>query len=412
MIIFFLVAGLMLIVALAFVLIPLFGKRFSSGGVSHGQTNLSIYRDQLQELESDLVNATLDQAQYETAKRELERRALEEYEDEQSVLASGGSGPNWTLATIVAVLIPLVTVSFYLALGTPVALDKENVTSQVQEGHDLSPERLLAMIDGINDRLRSNPDDVDSWHMLAKTSQAIGKFPEAAKAYRELIRRVPPDAQLLADFADTLAVVNGRSLVGEPQELIEQALKLDPKNIKALALGGTVSFQKQEFSQAAARWRQILDLVPADAEFAQRIRESVADAEQRARASVVTGNSDQKLKSKNASVSGNIVLDSAVAKAVSSDDTVFVFARAANGPRMPLAILRMRVKDIPASFELTEAMSMAPEMSISKFSDLLIGARISKSGNATPQPGDWESELVPAKVGVTGLSLVIAHIVR
>lgn len=420
MITFFIVAGLMLVIALLFVLLPLIGKRLRFGEVSHGQTNLSIYRDQLRELENDLANATLDTAQYDIAKREIERRALDEV-DQDETAANPAEGPKWTLASVIAVLIPLVTISMYLFLGTPVALDPSQVAQQTQAGaHDLSPQRLAQMIDSVNERLRNNPEDVEGWMMLAKTTQAVGRYPEAVQAYREIVRRVPPDAQLLADFADTLAMANGRTLEGEPQQLIEQALKVDPQNVKALALGGTVAYQKQEFAKAAQLWRRVLAIVPPETEFSQRIQDSVSDAESRAgiKPALAAGKlakaagEPAPTTSGGAKLSGKVALDSAVAKSAAPGDTVFIFARAASGPKMPLAIIRLTAKDLPASFELTEAMAMAPGMSISKFPDLLVGARLSKSGNAMPQSGDWESELVPARAGADKISLVISRFVR
>ena len=416
MITFFIVAGLMLVLALAFSVLPLIGKRLKFGAVSHRQTNLSIYRDQLRELENDLAQGTLDRLQYEAAKQEVERRVLEE-QVEGEVGIDVAEAPKWTLASLVAVFIPLVTISTYLLLGSPAALDYTGSVMQSQGGaHDLSPQRLAQMVETVKERVKSNPDDVEGWMMLAKTTQALGRYPEAVQAFREIVRRVPPDAQLYADFADTLAMANGRTLEGEPQQLIEQALKVDPHNIKALALGGTVAYQAKNYVKAAELWKRILTLVPPDAEFAQQIRGSVFDAE--AKAGVTSNNSAAKQEQKKsqgnetASLAGKVVIDSAVAKSVSPGDTVFVFARAATGPKMPLAIIRLTVKDLPYSFELTEAMAMTPGMSISKFPDLVVGARLSKSGNAMPQPGDWESELVPVRVGAKGIALTISKIVR
>lgn len=420
MIIFILVAGLMLVTALLFIVPPLLGKRLRFGEVSHGQTNLTIYRDQLRELEGDLVNGTLDKTQYEAAKREIERRALDESGDlDLDAQPLPVARPQWTLAIAVGVLVPLVTISAYLLLGTPVALDMDSATAQTQEGgHDLSPQRLAKMLDSVNERLRSNPDDIEGWVMLAKTAQAIGRFDESVRAYREVIRRVPPDAQLLADFADTLAMANGRTLEGEPQQLIEQALSVDPRNVKALALGGTVAYQKGEYSKAATLWQRILGIVPPESEFALRIKESVGDAESRAGIKSLPADSaksaggGQRETPGGAKLAGNLTLDSAAAKSVALGDTVFIFARAESGPKMPLAIVRLTVKDLPTAFELTDAMAMSPGMSISKYPDLIVGARVSKSGNAIPQIGDWESEMVPVKVGATGISLVISRLVR
>lgn len=417
MIIFFIVAGLLLVGALLFVLPPLIGKRLRQGEVSHGETNLSIYRDQLRELDSDLANGTLDRTQYESAKREIERRVLEEAGGDE-VAGVAGSTPLWTLAVGVAVSIPVVAITMYLLLGTPAALDPNKVGGQAQGGHDVSPQQIAKMVEDLQGRLRSNPDDVDGWVMLAKSTQALGRYDDSVKAYREIIRRVPPDAQLLADFADTLAVANGRSLAGEPAQLIEQALKVDPSNVKALALGGTIAFQQKDYSRAAQLWKKILDTVPPESDFAQRIQGSIAEAESlagggsRPVAARSAGDPVQQSPAGGVRVSGTVDLDRAVAKSVSPEATVFVFARAASGPKMPLAVLRLTARDLPRAFELTEAMAMAPGMSIAKFSDLVVGARISNTGSATPQPGDWESALVSARPGAQNVALTISRLVR
>ena len=412
---FFIVAALLLIAALVFVLPPLIGKRLQRGEVSHGETNLSIYRDQLRELDNDLANATLDRQQYESARREIERRVLEESGDEAASTAQ--AAPMWTLAIAIAVVIPITAIGFYLGLGTPLALDATRTAApEGGAGHELTPERIAKMVDGLKERLRANPDDIDGWVMLAKTSQALERHEEAVKAFREIVRRVPPDAQLLADFADALAVAQGRSLDGEPQQLIAQALKVDPANVKALALAGTSAFNRKDYVGAVQYWRRILGIVPPDSDFAQRIQAGISEAEslsgKRAPAARPVVNPAKPAAAAGIRIKGRIELDSAVAKSVAPGDTVFVFARAAEGPKMPLAVLRISVKDLPTDFELTEAMAMAPGMSITSFADLVVGARVSKSGSATPQPGDWESVPVPARAGASGLVVVVSRLVR
>lgn len=410
---FLVVAGLLIIGALLFLVPPLLGKRIRQGNISHGETNLTIYRDQIRELDADLANGTLDQPQYEAAKREIERRVLDDVEQDAEQVARAGS-PKWTLAIMVAVLVPVIAVPTYLALGTPEALDPARAAAPTQAGaHDVSPEQIARMVDQVKARLRGNPDDVEGWYMLAKSTQAIGRYDESVNAYREIVKRVPPDAQLLADFADTLAVANGRSLDGEPVRLIEQALSVDPNNVKALALGGTAAFQKQDYAKAAAMWKKLVATLPPDAEFAQRIQNSIAEAEAKAgtKGSVVATASPPPAAG-GAKISGKVAVGAEVAKSVGRQDTVFVFARASSGPRMPLAIQKVTVAELPYKFELTEAMAMAPGMSIAKFPDLVVGARISKSGNAMAQPGDWESELVPVKAGAAGVNLVISRQVK
>ena len=419
---FFVIVGLMVAGALFFVIPPLLGKRIRGTEISHGGTNLSILRDQLHEIESELAEGKIDRLQYEAAKREVERRVLEEVE-ESADQGGGQTPPNWSLAVAIAVSVPVIAIPLYLTLGSPAGLNPElaRAGQGEEQGHALTPERVAKMVEQLQQKLAANPEDGEGWVMLAKTMSALNRFDESAKAYAEAVKRNPPDAQLLADSADTLAMASGRNLLGPPEKLIEQALKVDPNNIKALALTGTIAFQRREYAKAAQTWTKILALVPPESDLAKRIGNSIADAEAKAGGQVApvaavgagaAGGSAATSSAAVAPITGQVELGGAVAGAVAATDTVFVFARAASGPKMPLAIVRLQVKDLPKSFSLDESMAMAPGMTIGKFPDLVVGARVSKSGNAIAAPGDWESELVPAKAGASGLRLLISRQVK
>jgi cytochrome c-type biogenesis protein CcmH len=240
----------------------------------------------------------------------------------------------------------------------------------------------------------------------------LDRFAEAAVAYANAVKRSPPDAQLLADYADALAMAQGRRLEGEPERLIAQALKIDPKNIKALALAGTAAFERQDFKGAIAQWRRILDIVPPDSDMADSIRDSIADAEKLAGVVRPQPAPARAAASVPGSVSGIVQLAPALAARVAPGDTVFVFARAAEGPRVPLAVLRKQAGELPAAFTLDDTMAMAAGMKLSDHPRVVVGARISKSGNAVPQPGDYEGLSAPVKVGATGVTVVIANEIR
>jgi cytochrome c-type biogenesis protein CcmH len=411
---FFVVASLFLIGALLFVVPPLVRLSGHREKLSHGATNLSIHRDQLQELQADLDAGAIDRLQYDAARREVERRMLEETE-EASGEAQRQMEPRWGLAIAVVIAVPLLAVPLYAFLGEPAALDPQKVAAPAGGDHALTPEMIAGMVEQLKQRLRDNPDDGEGWQMLAKTTAVLGDFDTSARAYAEASKRAPNDAQLMADYADALAMARGRNLLGPPEAVVEAALKIDPRNVKALALGGTIAFQKQEFAKAVALWRTILEVVPPEAAIAQRIQGSIADAEARASGKApasAQAAAASPAASPVATIAGNLALAPDAAKSVSPDDTVFIFARAAEGPKMPLAIVRLQVRDLPTAFQLDESMAMAPGMSISKFPNLVVGARVSKSGNAVAQPGDWESTLIPASVGAKGLSLVISQAVR
>jgi cytochrome c-type biogenesis protein CcmH len=204
-------------------------------------------------------------------------------------------------------------------------------------------------------------------------------------------------------------MAQGRELKGEPERLIAQALKVDPKNVKALALAGTVEFQKHNFKAAIAHWRSILDVVPPESEMAQSVRESIADAEKLAGGKLPASPAGE---GETGRVSGTVRLSPALAGKVAPDDTVFIFARAAEGPRMPLAAMRKQVRDLPAAFQLDDSMAMTPAARISNHRQIVVGARVSKSGSPAPQPGDMEGLSAPAQVGGAGITVVIDTVIR
>ena len=405
---FWVIAVLLAAGALVFVLPPLLRRRRTAPGAAQDATNVAVYRDQLRELEADLAVGTLARDQYDEARRELEARLLDD-------VRSSGTGaraakPGRMAAVAAGIAIPLVSILLYLAVGTPNALLPQPAGG---EGHGITRQQIDGMVDRLTARLTENPDDATGWAMLGRTYAVIDRYPEAVSAYANAVKRSPPDAQLLADYADALAMTQGRRLQGEPERIIAQALKVDPKNVKALALAGTVAFEKMDFKGAIAQWRKILEVVPPDSDMADSIRDSIADAEKLAGG---TAKAQPVPKPAAASapgaVSGMVRLAPALAAKVAPADTVFVFARPADGPRMPLAVVRKQVRDLPAAFTLDDTMAMAAGMKLSDHPRVIVGARISKSGSPTPQPGDLEGLSAPVKAGDTGVTVVIGTEIR
>ena len=419
MLVFFVFLAIVLTaMAIVFMVRPLLGKRVKDSAVSHGATNVSIYRDQLRELDADLENGTIDRVQYDEARREIERRVLEESEEDSEHHAMQ-RGPQWRLAWVSAVAVPLIAIPMYLWVGSPLALDATRVAAMAAatnggDQHEITPERIAQMVSQLEARLQQNPGDLEGWVMLARSKMALERPAEAVNAFRKAVELAPNDGQLLADFADTLALAQGRSLKGEPEQLIERALKADPNNVKTLALSGTVAFQNQNYAKAAGQWERVLAVIDPQSPFAERMQTSIDEARSRGglqpstrTASSVPAAQAPVTAATSARLSGTVSLAAAAKQGAAPDDTVFVFARAAEGPRMPLAILRLKVRDLPTDFELNESMAMAPGMSIAQFPELVVGARVSRSGSATPAPGDWESTMLPVSQGASGLRVVI-----
>jgi cytochrome c-type biogenesis protein CcmH len=417
---FLIVAGLLLAVALLFVVPPLLsGRRRHAVVASRNEANVSIYRDQLQELSADLAAGTLSRDQYEQARRELESRVLEDVAAADAPAALAGRGGS-RLAIVIGAAVPLVAVSLYFVLGNPKGLDPHAAKPPAadEQGHDVTPEQIAGMVEGLAKRLKENPENTEGWIMLARSYNALQRYPEAAQAYAKAVERKPTDAQLLADYADVLAMAQGRNLMGEPERLVERALKADPENIKALALAGTAEFMKKDYRAAVSHWEKIVALVPPESEFGRSVASSIAEARQKGGLApdqppaAAKAPANKAAAAAIAGVSGTVRLSPELAAKVAPSDTVFVFARAASGPRMPLAIVRKEAKDLPLAFSLDDSMALAPGMKLSSFEKVVVGARVSKTGEAMPKPGDLEGATQPVAVGASGLVVTIDSAVK
>jgi cytochrome c-type biogenesis protein CcmH len=223
--------------------------------------------------------------------------------------------------------------------------------------------------------------------------------------------RAPRDAQLLADFADALAMARGQSLQGEPEKLVLRALQIEPTNLKALALAGTAQYERKDFKGAANTWRRMLPLVPPDSDDARAIQSNVDEA--LAMAGAAKSPATRRAPAgAGPALRGEVRLSEKLKNQASPDDTVFIFARAAEGPPMPLAVLRKRVRDLPVTFALDDSMAMAPQARLSGFPRVVVSARVSKSGQATAQPGDLQGASAAVANDASGVRVVIDSVVR
>jgi cytochrome c-type biogenesis protein CcmH len=384
MTVFWLIGALLAAGVLAWVLRPLLSRQAPR---SSQAANVSLYRDQLRELDTDLAAGTLAQADYDRSRAELEARLLEDVRvPDPAARRPAGRRAAFALGAA----IPVMALGVYLLVGNPGALERESEHAATLAQLDTLVGRLAA-------RLRENPDDADGWKLLGRSYSALGRFDLAADAYAKAAVRAPRDAQLLVDFADALAMARGQRLEGEPEKLIRRALEIEPNNLKGLALAGTVAFERKDYAQAAAYWQRMLPLVPADSEDARAIQQNVSEARQLA--------GDTK------ALQGTVSLAPQLKGKAAADDTVFVFARAADGPPMPLAVARARVRDLPYRFRLDDSMAMTPAMKLSAFPKVVVGARVSKSGNATPQPGDLQGASVPVANDAGSVNVVIDRVV-
>ncbi len=406
MIAFWIAAALFIAVALAFLLPPLL-RQTSAGSVSGNAANVSVYRDQLVELDNDLVRGTISADQHAQAKSELESRVLDDVGAE-AVAAPGVAPPRrgrgWIVAVTIGVGIPVVAVGLYQWLGTPAALNPE-VRLGMSEAEAAERRKMLDLTAQLAKKMQSRPDDSTGWMMLGRSYLALGKPADAALALGRAALLKPKDAHAQADFAEALAIA-GRGPIGEQAlEVTKRALALDPNNQKALALAGTAAFEAKDYRNAVAYWERLLGQAPPGSEFARAVEGGIAEAK------AAMGSADQPAAAAGAKVTGRVELAAALKDKASPDDTVFIFARAASGPRMPLAIMRKQVKDLPLAFTLDDSMAMAPGMQLSAFPLVVVGARVSKAGSAMPASGDLEGSSAQVKPGANGIAIVIDRVV-
>ena len=433
MTLFWAIGAALAALVLALLLRPLLARRGTAAQVSRKAANLAVYRDQLRELEAELAAGKIAPADHQRAKEELQARMLEDMDATSGGEASRGRAGRAGRGTALAVglAVPVLAVALYFVVGSPAALDpRTRLAAESPHGAEggLSQAQLDVMVERLAAKMRENPDDAEGWKMLGRSYAALGRFAEAVDAYSKAVLRAPKDPQLLADFADALAMTRGQSLQGEPEKLVQRALEIDPNNLKALALAGTAAFHRKEFSKAADYWQRMLPLVPPDSEDARAIQGNVAEARERAgvpsaRAGAPAAGAGAPAAGAGApaaragapahpGIRGTVRVSEKLRGKFSPGDTVFVYARAADGPPMPLAILRRTAGELPIVFALDDSLAMSPAMTVSAHPRIVVTARVSRSGNAKPEPGDLQGASKPVANDAKGVVVEINEVVR
>mgnify|MGYP000877985449 CR=1 FL=1 len=409
---FVIIAALMLLLAVAVLVVALRrAPRAAKGGVS----NLELLKVQLRQLDQDLAQGTLDAAQHRSARAEIERRVLDEESTAAGAAWHAGS-PRATLVLLV-LAVPALALALYGWTGNPAALSP-HARNQAQAP---DAQQVEQMVERLAERMEKRPpgnvDDTEGWVMLGRSYALMQRYADASRAFARALQLMPEHPQILVDQADMLAMQQGGSLQGEPLRLIEQALRHDPTNPKALALAGTAAYNRKDFNAAVGYWSRARETASgADGEFTRALDRSIADARAAggiaapadaappataataaASAAIATAAAHAAASAAGpaavataGTIRGRVSLDPALASKVAPGDTLYVLARAAQGPRMPLAILKRSASELPLQFTLDDSMAMAQGMKLSDFDDVVVSARISRSGEAMPQSGDLE----------------------
>jgi cytochrome c-type biogenesis protein CcmH len=395
-------ATLMIVVAAALLAIPLLRRpRLAADAADRNATNLSIFRDQLADLEHEFSEGSLTAADFEQARIELQRRLLEDVKPDSA--AGKEAAPSRKTALIIMILLPLVGLGGYGLLGNPRALDPANTRP---------PERVTAaqvegMVEKLAQKLKDNPGDTQGWVMLARSYKTLGRFAEAAEAYSHATEAIDKNPALLTDYADLLAQLNDGSMRGKPSELVKRALKLDPNDAQALMLAGVAAAEVRDFNGAVAFWTRLLPMLEPGSEDATMVEDAIA----RVRSASETQGKGAGKAASGPRISGEVTISPKLAEQLRPNDVLFVFARADSGPGMPLAVIRQSAGNLPLKFSLDDSMALTGGEKLSAHKSVTVEARIAKSGDAKTTSGDFFGRQAGVKPGKEGVKLVIDQIV-
>lgn len=394
MIDFWLPAGLLLLTALAFLLIPVLRIRKLQAEEDRTALNVTLYQERLQELEAQRQAGVLDDAQMQAGRAEAARELLDDTEGVQR--RSGVLGGKIPLVS--ALLVPVLGVALYLHWG---ALDQVEQTRQLAA---MQPQSIGEMTARLEQTVKQQPDSAEGWYFLGRTYMAQERAGDAAKAFERAVEIAGRAPELLGQWAQALYFAEGKQWNEQLQGLTDEALKADPEEVTSLGLLGIAAYESQRYADAVRYWERLVAVLPEQ----DPSRAAIAGGIERARQQMGEGEQSSAAAEPSAKVHAlevSVSLSPEVQQNVQPDDAVFVFARALSGPPMPLAAKRLKVSDLPVQISLSDVDAMMPELKISQFDQVQLVARVSRAGNATQ--GEWTGQTGPVANTARGVQTLL-----
>ena len=424
MTLFFLLAALLVVAAIALLLVgPLRARARAEGDPDLRATNVALARERRAALAAALADGAIDEATHATEIAQLERDLAGELEAGAAHAPRDGAVPAMVL---VAVFLPIAAGALYLRLGDPGAVTRPEgaaVAGAPGGGEasggagggvaaDPSAPALADLLPRLEERLASQPDDVEGWRLLGRSYLGIEEFERAVPPLRRAIA-LEEDATTLGQLAEAVAMSRGGQLAGEPATLLERAVELDPSAPQGLWLLAIARQQAGEHTRALQLFERLRAIVAADTAAVATIDDMMANSrtalgeaprDPAERATVIEPTdevdaADATGANAAARVSLRVDLSDEARADATPEQTVFVYARASEGPPMPLAVARYTVADLPVEVTLDESMAMLPTMSLARFPNVTVGARISRTGEPLAASGDWFAERQDVAVG-------------
>ncbi len=411
---FWIIAALMTGLGLLVLLLPL---RRKVGDITDDARarNLRIAREKIAELDAELAAGTLDQATYDQAKEEVEQELLEDVALPDQHVAGGNSGTKAAMLMLL-VLVPALGFGLYLLLGSPRFVDVAGAGSVAENPHAQGSDKAPTMAEiqeALEKRVKEQPEDAEAWFMLGRLYAGMQRFADAAKAYEQVAKLTDNHPQALIAWADALAMTQGGRLSGKPYELVKQALDQAPDDPTALWLAGQGAREANDYQNAIYYWRQAEAGLADKPDFVMELRDLIASAK-RAAASAGVEVEDPGSSvdlAKQAGIELRLSIAPELQSKVKPDEPLFIFAKAVDGPPMPLAAIRMTAGELPREVVLTDA-NLLRGGKLTDHKQLKIGARIARSGQPMAASGDLQSAEVVVDVPASEpVELVIDQVV-
>jgi cytochrome c-type biogenesis protein CcmH len=400
----------MVAAATAAVCLPLLRGRGRRSGDDDERSRLAVYRDRLRELEAERASGLLSEEQLAVASEELTARLAADRAGSQADRpAAARAAPG--LAAALAVGLPAASLAGYLLVGSPEVMVEQ---TQAKEAAAHAEQDIEELIRTQTAHLAEKPDDALAWVALGATYSGLDRWAEAEQAFAKAYSLEPKEAFIVSAYAEALAINAGRDLTGRPIELVREALLISPQDEKALELAGIHAFQEKEYGKAAYYFRQLLKALPPDSPYADGIRAAMREAKAISEEAAFGPPLDTRPPPDGVHaveappvITGVVELDPGLAEGLTGSEAVFLYARPVSGGGAPVAGLRSTVDQLPIPFTLDDSLAPLPDQALSTHDNVRLIARISRTGEAEPMPGDLEGEILSVRVGSQGVKLVI-----
>ncbi len=370
-----------------------------------------IYREELQELQSALDAGTMSPGDFEGARQDIAVRLLQDLPANPQI-PDADTAPEGQRAVVSAVLVallfPVLGALAYLTLGDPMAIPESAAMRQTGNG----AADFAAMAQSLKDKLKDNPNDVQGWTLLGRTYRNQDQFDAAIDAFDHAMA-LDPDDRIAVERVEAIAARNGGQFAGEPWDVLRKILAKDPNHANALLLAGSAAYTDGQFKQAVAYWTRLRGQLADGSPEAQAVDNGLRAAAEKAGVALPSAKVTQApAASGSARITGRVTLSDALRAQTQASDVVFIYAQAEQGSPMPLAIMRTTVQALPLDFTLDDSMAMSPQAKLSGQTRVTVKARISKSGQAMPQPGDLIGSVPQVVVGSKQVELTISETLK